>query len=251
MISLGTVVMRLGLALLLGLLIGMERERGERAAGMRTNGLVALGAALIMVVSIFGFADIQNATHISFDPSRIAAQVVSGIGFIGAGAILLRRDIVRGLTTAAAIWLVAGIGLACGAGLLLVAIITTALALVVLAALRPIERILFPRRTTHSIRLRLEPGVAAGTMLRAIHNMCAQTNIELDSVDMRTARDSPIVEVRCHVTDASNLIRAVGLLREMPGVRAVRADLRGADQRVWSNRRERGQQNGPGRTSGT
>ena len=90
MISQLEIVSRLLLAALLGSLVGIERERLSWAAGLRTHMLVAVGAALVMVVSAFGFADVQNAKNVSLDPSRVAAQVVSGIGFLGAGSIMLR-----------------------------------------------------------------------------------------------------------------------------------------------------------------
>src|SRR6266568_5261312 len=137
MISVQTTLIRLGLALLLGALVGLERERGERTAGLRTHALVALGSCLIMIVSAFGFADILGTHNVVLDPSRIAAQVVRGIGFLGAGTILLRKEIVKGLTTAAAIWVVAAIGLACGAGLLVEAVLTTVFTIAVLTLLNP------------------------------------------------------------------------------------------------------------------
>src|SRR6266699_353354 len=139
MISVQTTLIRLGLSLVLGALVGLEREQGERAAGIRTHTLVALGSCLIMIVSAFGFADILGTRAVVLDPSRIAAQVVSGIGFLGAGTILLRKEIIKGLTTAAAIWVVAAIGLACGAGLLLAAICTTVLTIAVLILLQPLR----------------------------------------------------------------------------------------------------------------
>src|ERR1051326_1182407 len=95
---------RLLLAAVLGSTIGFERERLLWAAGLRTHMLVAVGSCLIMIVSAFGFADVLGTPNVSLDPSRIAAQVVSGIGFLGAGAILLRGEIIRGLTTAASLW---------------------------------------------------------------------------------------------------------------------------------------------------
>ena len=140
MISVQTALLRLGLALVLGACVGFERERGERAAGLRTHALVALGSSLVMIVSAFGFADILGMPNVTLDPSRIAAQVVSGIGFIGAGTILLRKEIVKGLTTAAAIWVVAAIGLACGAGLLLEALIATIFTIAVLTLLQPLRQ---------------------------------------------------------------------------------------------------------------
>ena len=105
------------LALLLTALIGVEREVRAKSAGLRTHTLVGFGSAVIMVVSKYGFADLLAVDHVALDPSRIAAQVVSGIGFIGGGLIFVRQDVVRGLTTAATIWLAAAVGMAAGAGL--------------------------------------------------------------------------------------------------------------------------------------
>lgn len=140
-------VIRLGVAAALGAAIGWEREWGDRAAGLRTHALVSMGAALIMIVSSYGFAGVVAADRtVVLDPSRVAAQVVSGIGFLGAGTIIVRRSAVRGLTTAASIWVVAGIGLACGAGLFLAAAAATALGLGILGGLKPVERRIFPHK---------------------------------------------------------------------------------------------------------
>jgi putative Mg2+ transporter-C (MgtC) family protein len=133
------IVGRLLLAAVLGSAIGFERERLAWAAGMRTHMLVAVGACLIMIVSAYGFAEVLGRPNIMLDPSRIAAQVVSGIGFLGAGTILLRGEVVKGLTTAASLWGVAAIGLACGAGLYVAAIATTVIVLVILAGVKPFE----------------------------------------------------------------------------------------------------------------
>lgn len=113
------------LAFLLSSLIGLEREIRLKSAGLRTHALVGLGAALMMLVSKYGFTDVLSAGVISVDPSRVAAQIVSGIGFIGGGLIFVRKDIVHGLTTAATIWLTAGVGMACGGGLPLLALFAT------------------------------------------------------------------------------------------------------------------------------
>ena len=116
-------ILRLLLAGFLGALIGAEREYRAKVAGTRTHLLVAIGAALMMIVSRYGFEG-------QGDPSRVAAQIVSGIGFIGAGAIMVNRHAVHGLTTAAGIWVAAGIGMAIAAGLYAVGIASTALSLV-------------------------------------------------------------------------------------------------------------------------
>jgi putative Mg2+ transporter-C (MgtC) family protein len=121
----GVQIAELGLAFLLCALIGIEREIRQKSAGLRTHTLVGVSAALFMLISKYGFMDILSYGRVVLDPSRVAAQVVSGIGFIGGGVIFMRRDIVRGLTTAASIWFTAALGMACGAGLLLLSLATT------------------------------------------------------------------------------------------------------------------------------
>lgn len=129
-------IWRLCAAGLCGTIIGLDREYRVKDAGFRTHFLVALGSALMMIVSQYGFEELL-ATHdgLRFDPGRIAAQVVSGIGFIGAGTIILHRQLVRGLTTAASLWATAGIGLAAGAHMYVVAGAATLLTLFGLEAL--------------------------------------------------------------------------------------------------------------------
>ncbi len=113
------------LAFVLSALVGLEREMRQKSAGLRTYSLVGVSAALFMLISKYGFMDVLENGRIVVDPSRVAAQIVSGIGFIGGGVIFMRRDIVRGLTTAASVWLTAALGMACGAGLPVLAVATT------------------------------------------------------------------------------------------------------------------------------
>ena len=127
--------LRLFVAGAMGVLIGLEREYRAKEAGYRTHFLVALGSALMMIASQYGFMEVLKTDLIRLDPSRIAAQVVSGIGFIGAGTIILQKQIVRGLTTAAGIWATSGIGLAVGAGMYAVGISATLLVLLGLETL--------------------------------------------------------------------------------------------------------------------
>lgn len=122
---------RLGLALLLSTIIGVEREVRQKNAGIRTYALVGTGSALIMLVSMYGFAGVLQRQVVVLDPSRVAAQVVSGIGFIGAGLIFVQRNNVRGLTTAAGVWTTAAIGLAAGGNLPVIAVAGTAAYLIV------------------------------------------------------------------------------------------------------------------------
>ncbi|CAK7043265.1 MAG: hypothetical protein DELT_02919 [Desulfovibrio sp.] len=117
-------IIELGTAFFLSSLIGFEREIRMKSAGLRTHALVGLAAALLMLVSKYGFMDMLFSDNYRLDPARIAAQIVSGIGFIGGGLIFVRKDIVHGLTTAATVWLTAAVGMACGAGMILLAVIT-------------------------------------------------------------------------------------------------------------------------------
>lgn len=128
-------VLRLLVAGILGAVIGLDREYRAKEAGYRTHFLVSLGSALIMIVSQYGFQEIIKEDSVTLDPSRVAAQVVSGIGFIGAGTIIFQKQIVRGLTTAAGIWATAGIGLAVGAGMYVIGIAAMVLTLVGLEVL--------------------------------------------------------------------------------------------------------------------
>ena len=139
-------VWRLVLAALFGTIIGLDREYREKEAGFRTHFLVSLGSALMMIVSQYGFSEILTHDGVSLDPSRIAAQVVSGIGFIGAGTIIFNHQIVRGLTPAASLWATAGIGLTAGAGMSWLALAATILTLVALEGLSLVFRSLGSRR---------------------------------------------------------------------------------------------------------
>ena len=139
-------VWRLVLAAIFGTIIGLDREYREKEAGFRTHFLVSLGSALMMIVSQYGFSEILTHDGVSIDPSRIAAQVVSGIGFIGAGTIIFNHQIVRGLTTAASLWATAGIGLTAGAGMSWLALAATILTLVALEGLSLVFRSLGSRR---------------------------------------------------------------------------------------------------------
>ncbi len=129
-------VLRLFVAAILGGVIGLEREYRAKEAGFRTHFLVALGSGLFMILSQFGFDDVlRHYEQVSLDPSRIASQVVTGIGFIGAGTIIFQKHVVRGLTTAAGLWVTSAIGMTAGAGMYVLSIATTVLVLLCLEAL--------------------------------------------------------------------------------------------------------------------
>jgi len=161
-------LMRLALAGVLGALVGLEREIRGRQAGFRTNLLVALGCALVMIVSIsFVYHPWSHATNVNVnvDPARVAYGVMSGIGFLGAGVIIKHDGAIRGLTTAAGLWCVAAIGLACGLGLYFIAVMAALIVLGVLWFLDHLERLL-PKVRYRSLVLRLawKPGVIHETV---------------------------------------------------------------------------------------
>ncbi|MBM6616104.1 MgtC/SapB family protein [Bacillus suaedaesalsae] len=144
---------RLVLAVLLCGLIGFEREINQHPAGFRTHLLVGVGSCLMMVLSLYGFDPFLEEENIRFDPARIPAYVISGIGFLGAGTILVKDSTVRGLTTAASIWVVAGLGLIIGAGLYSVAVVTTILILLILIALNKFESSVIQRRKKEKLEV--------------------------------------------------------------------------------------------------
>ena len=137
------IICQLLLSAILGGFIGFEREYQKRAAGLRTHSLVAIGSTLFTIISLEAFAGWLDNPGVSFDPSRILAAIVMGVGFIGAGLIIYRRFRVEGLTTAAGIWVVAAVGMAIGAQLYLIAIFTAFLTLVILTGLRLLEERIF------------------------------------------------------------------------------------------------------------
>lgn len=171
MLSWSEIVIRLSLACLFGALIGLERERKDWAAGLRTHMMVCVGACLTMMVFSFGFSDTLGMDHFSLDPSRVAAQVISGIGFIGAGAILFsKQGTIRGLTTAAGLWTIAAIGLATGGGMYFAAGIATILSLIILWALQPLEEKFFKKFNQKTLRIVTNLNVNNTELLSTILN---------------------------------------------------------------------------------
>lgn len=146
-------LLRIALAGALGGLIGLERQLRAKEAGLRTHILVGIGSAMFMIVSKYGFDDLLQLSHVELDPSRVAAQVVSGMGFLGAGTIIIQKQIVKGLTTAAGLWVTAAIGLVIGSGLYEIGLYGTLMTLVVLEVFRQLSNRLLGHH--HLVLLRL------------------------------------------------------------------------------------------------
>lgn len=213
---------RLLLAALLGGIIGANRGRLEWAAGLRTHMLVCVGAALAIIVSAFGFNDVLGQQHVILDPSRIAAQVVSGVGFLGAGTILFleREQVIRGLTTAAGLWAVASIGLAAGSGLYAAAIIATVLLWAILALLKPIERRYLQRRRARNARLLI--ALDAGKPLAPVERELLAARLTVKRILLKRDNGVGTVEVRFgEDVERAQLLDAAARVLALDGVSSV------------------------------
>jgi putative Mg2+ transporter-C (MgtC) family protein len=223
----------LGLALALSACIGVEREIRQKNAGLRTHTLVGLGAALFMLISKYGFNDVVVKGLIIADPSRVAAQIVSGVGFLGAGLIFVRRDSVRGLTTAAAVWITAAVGAAAGAGLGILATEATAAFLIVATAFPALARRL-PRSpdTASALVIRYPDGRG---VLRRLLQTATSHGFTIGEVSARSlaapaapdpGKGTPMVEVSLHVHGRYPVSELAAAFSEIDDVDAV---LVGAD----------------------
>ncbi len=218
---------RLLLAAVLGGVIGLNRGRLEWAAGLRTHMLVCVGSALAVVVSVFGFTDMLSHDHVSLDPSRIASQVVCGVGFLGAGTIMFlqREQVVRGLTTAAGLWAVASVGLAAGAGLYVGAIMATVLLWAILALLKPLEQRYLHR---HALNGRLRLHLAEGTSLASVEAAAEANGLPVRRITLRLReQDNDIIDIDCDPPlPRDQMLDKARALGNVPGV--VSVELAGA-----------------------
>jgi putative Mg2+ transporter-C (MgtC) family protein len=236
----------LALAFVLSASIGLEREIRQKSAGLRTYTLVGFSSALVMLVSKYGFTNILESGRVVLDPSRIAAQIVSGIGFIGGGLIFVRKDIVRGLTTAATVWLTAAVGMACGAGLPILAVAVTFGHFVVVFVFPSIERRLPKSRwAPSSLQISYQDGRG---VLREVLACCTGGEFAISRVQVERdpSRDvglaagqkaltpeeavggdwmprKGIVTLRVEVRGAKSIARLAERLSEIDGVTSVRA----------------------------
>ncbi|MDN5285569.1 MAG: putative Mg2+ transporter-C (MgtC) family protein [Mucilaginibacter sp.] len=221
MISTYDMILRLLVAALLGSIIGWERERRQWTAGLRTHMMVCLGAALIMLVSTYGFQDVVGKPGIELDPSRVAAQVVSGIGFLGAGTIFfLRNEVVKGLTTAAGLWTVAAIGLAVGGGLYIEAVSTTLIALIILAVFKPFEDKFFKKNRYRSIRMLLSQKQVD---FEAIENVLKANDIAFQEISLSAGdgNDEIKITIQKQFKQQETVMTVVAELNKISGVRGV------------------------------
>jgi putative Mg2+ transporter-C (MgtC) family protein len=215
-------IWRIGLALLLSASIGLDRELRQKSAGLRTYTLVGVGSALFMLISKYGFFDVLEANTVVLDPSRVAAQIVSGIGFLGAGLIFVRRDSVRGLTTAAGVWLTAAVGAAAGASLPALAIATTLAYFVVVWGLAPLARRL-PASPYAPSAVRVEYADGRG-ILRKVLETCTSRDFKVADINVeRSDGAGEHVAVSLEVHGSGSVAALAADLGDIDGVHAVAA----------------------------
>jgi len=212
-LSWAEVLLRVVLAAVLGGAIGAEREIREREAGLRTHMLVAVGAGLFTLVSAYGWQDFHfsQRSGVTYDPTRIAAQIVTGIGFLGAGAIIRHGLSVRGLTTAASLWVVAAIGVAAGAGYYSAAVITTVLVLFSLWPLRIVAHRVFARIGTeeHQLEVDLRPDASPAQLMEALERVGGA----VQSFELEDGRDRRRVLLDVRLEDAEPQAVTAELMR--------------------------------------
>ncbi|MEV3855904.1 MgtC/SapB family protein [Streptomyces sp. NPDC050095] len=213
----------LGLALVLSTLIGAERAVRQKSAGLRTHTLVGVGSALFMEVSQHGFNSVLGLDGVSFDPSRVAAQIVSGIGFIGGGLIFVRRDAVRGLTTAATVWLTCAIGMACGGGLPLLALAATACHFLVARGYPWLTRRVPLLATERRSELHLAYRVGGSVLTRVLEECTGRdfrvVEVRADRGEWPEIPERPAaIAVRMQIEGSADVPELVAVLAEFDGV---------------------------------
>jgi putative Mg2+ transporter-C (MgtC) family protein len=216
------VLLRLAVAAVLGGAIGLERELRDREAGLRTHLLVSLGAALFTIVSAYGFREFltSGGSLVRTDPTRIAAQIVSGIGFLGAGAIIRQGFSIRGLTTAATLWLVAAIGMAAGAGYYTAAVIATGAALISLGPLRvgAYKIVAHYRGETGRLLVQLSTGESPAGVVAAIEGAGGR----IESMEISQEADRRNVDLLVELRQPHRPAMVVAAIADIEGVLEVR-----------------------------
>ena len=204
-------IFRVFVAALLGGMIGFEREYRAKEAGLRTHFLVAMGSALFMIVSQYGFNAVLG-TSITLDPSRVAAQVVSGIGFIGAGTIIFQKHVIKGLTTAAGLWVTSAIGLACGSGLYLLSVASTLLVLLCL------ETMFFILMRIGSRTISVTISTTDREKIKKVVNQLREDCVTMDSYEMKRHGELFVVSMELKVKRNNYRNRIIEFMDKFDGV---------------------------------
>ncbi|WP_036718045.1 MgtC/SapB family protein [Paenibacillus harenae] len=220
------ILIRLLLAVLLGGLVGFEREQSNHAAGLRTNILVCLGSCLLMLLSMYGFAAFVDEPNVRVDPARLAAAVITGIGFLGAGTILFTGKSITGLTTAASLWVVSAIGLAVGAGFYFASAVATIMVLITLWAFNKLEKRYISAKKEYL--LKVKAGDVSCTM-RSLNALFAEKKIVLQKVLLEESErdgDDGQIMLQVYVTlpKSEALLTLLDQIKHLEGVRWVSSE---------------------------
>ncbi|MCA0756791.1 MgtC/SapB family protein [Paenibacillus sp. N4] len=220
------ILIRLLLALVLGGLVGFEREQSNHAAGFRTNILVCLGSCLLMLLSMYGFAAFVDEVNVRVDPARLAAAVITGIGFLGAGTILFTGKSITGLTTAASLWVVSAIGLAVGAGFYFAAGVTTIMVLVTLWAFNKLEKRYISAKKEQLLKIK---SYDVSKTLRGLNELIASKKIVIRKLQIEELRDEghsdgDLLQMYATLPKSEALLPLLDQIKHLEGVRWVSSE---------------------------
>ncbi|MFX3632687.1 MAG: MgtC/SapB family protein [Candidatus Pristimantibacillus sp.] len=221
-----SILLRLLLALLLGGLVGFEREQSNHAAGLRTNILVCVGSCLLMLLSIYGFAAFVNEPNVRVDPARLAAAVITGVGFLGAGTILFTGKSITGLTTAASLWVVAAIGLAVGAGFYFAAASSTIMVLLTLWAFNKLEKRYISAKREHTIKVQADE---KSTIVETLNTLLSEHQIVLRKISLTDFPDDNdskqlMLSINVRLPKTESLLSLIDQIKHMEGVHCVSSE---------------------------
>ena len=219
-------LLRIAVSLLLGALIGFERERKNHAAGLRTHILVCLGSCLIMILSIYGFADFVNEPNVRLDPARLAAQVITGVGFLGAGTIVITGRSITGLTTAASVWVVMAIGLSVGAGFYVPAVFTAVLVLLILWGLNIVEQRFTKQPKQALVSLHADDETFAIDGVKAVLEAFGVklVRIQFFNEQSRSSGTERRIQLSVVVPQKDRILELAEVLRKLEGVKTLSLD---------------------------
>lgn len=224
-------ILRVLIAGLAGAIIGYERSSRQKEAGIRTHFIVAVGSSLMMIISKYGFTDMGNWSNVSLDPSRVASQIVSGVGFLGAGTIFMNKQKVKGLTTAAGIWATAGVGMGIGAGMYTLGIGVTLLIVVVQFAMHRHRKPLVATRVPHRLTVRIVnhkqaiPLILDALDQHQIHVLSLHSEIEKSMPDAKESVPSYLLlQASIQLNTPIKPKDLVPLLQSLPDVQMVKID---------------------------
>lgn len=230
-IDISTLLIRLLISAVLGGMIGWERERRNKQAGLKTHLLVSVGSTLIMLTSIYGFDNILiNHVNARFDPARLAAQVVSGIGFLGAGAILRRSDnVISGLTTAATLWIAAAIGLSVGSGFYIPAVVTTLIVLLSTLLLNKLETRFMSFKRSGNLRISMVAEERPSS-LDQVTSLLEKANMKIQKVHVSDESDDKkrrlLLEFQVYAVNGKHFNSLFEQLWQVEGIKDIRMNWR-------------------------